>query len=153
MKYTKHGLSRMVERVVYNQKKKFNKKQITKKQKIAMNKFEEDNRNKIAIFNDGMKVYIYSNLNENNECTKYVLINKKIITVVKVNFLQECKKYKLRLFDIDIQPFFAKQDENYTYICGRPNNNDMTLCKKIDQKIKKVVKIQYININEVMYND
>lgn len=93
--YTKHGLNRMLERVILNQSKKFNKKQRKKYKNKANQKFQKDMKNMFAYYNNsnGKKI-IYTDLKKDKSCTKYILSEtKKIITVIKVNF-QEEKKVK-----------------------------------------------------------
>lgn len=98
--YTKHGLNRMLERVVLTQNKKFNKKQRKRYHQKAKKKLDEDMNNMIAYYNcsKGRKI-IYADLKEDNSCTKYVLSEtKKIITVMKVNFLEEKESKPLILY-------------------------------------------------------
>ena len=91
--YTKHGLNRMLERVVLKQTKRFNKKQRKRYKKRANQKFQKDMKNMFAYYNcsNGKKI-IYTDLQQDKSCTKYILSEtKKIITVIKVNFQEEKK--------------------------------------------------------------
>lgn len=98
--YTKHGLNRMLERIVLTQNKKFNKKQRKRYKNKAKKKLNEDMKKMIAYYNcsDGRKI-IYSDLKKDNSCTKYVLSEtKKIITVMKVDFIKEKENKPLKLY-------------------------------------------------------
>ena len=95
--YTKHGLNRMMERVLLNQNRKFNKRQRERIKSKAQSKYSKDFNKKIAVSMDshGIKYY-YVDLRDDNTCLKYVVTpENKVITVYETNLLDEQKKYHL----------------------------------------------------------
>ena len=99
--FTKHGLNRMLERVVLKQNKRMNKRQRKKLESKARMKFNKDMEKKVAtIKSKNGKIYVYANLKEDNSCTKYVLSSKyKLITVMEVNLDEEKKKVPLKVLE------------------------------------------------------
>lgn len=81
---SKHALNRTIERLLLSQNIKLNKKQISKNKKKAINKITYDIENYFAKSYGELYKYIYSCLNDNGTCTKYVISKKdnKIVTVI-----------------------------------------------------------------------
>ena len=96
--YSKHGINRVVERVVLNNQKsnkRYKKNQKKKLLKKAVKKYKKDIENHFAYLNasNGIRYY-YANLDEDNNCNKYIRsYYGKLITVVKVNFDDELRRY------------------------------------------------------------
>ena len=125
---SKHALNRIIERLVLSQNIKLNKKQVSKNVGRAKNIIINDINNHFAkVYSaDGKYKYVYSSLNKESKCRKYVisLDNNVVVTVINnLNLNEEIKKYKLTF---DMKPQNIIKTEKYSisdYVYLHINNN------------------------------
>ena len=101
-KISKHAINRAIERDVLSQNIKLNKKQIKRNTKKAYKKIDKGIRKyfAVAISNDELYEYKYSELSNNGLCKKYVtsLDTENLVTVINnVDFGKEIKKHSIQL--------------------------------------------------------
>ena len=94
-----HALNRIIERLILSQNIKLNKKQKLKNKNKAVKKLRKDLDNNFGCsYFKGYKA-IYTDLKENNTCTKYIISTEKtIVTVVNnINIYNEINQYNICL--------------------------------------------------------
>lgn len=92
-----HAFSRLIERLLLSQNIKLNKRQKEHNKNKAINKIRKDlNNNFGCSYYKGYKA-IYTNLKNNNTCTKYIISDKNtIVTIINnINIYDEMNKYSI----------------------------------------------------------
>lgn len=94
-----HAFNRIIERLILSQNIKLNKKQKAKNKNKVINKIKKDLDNYFGCsYFKGYKA-IYTDLKDNNTCTKYIVSTERtIITVVNnINIYNEISQYNINL--------------------------------------------------------
>jgi len=137
---SKHALNRTIERLILSRKIRLNKKQVSNNTKKAMKIIIDDINSGFAKSNsnDGKYKYIYSDLNKNNKCKKYVisLYDNNIITVINdINLSEEIKKYDINLKNKKNKITKKENKLIKNYIYTQINNNNFLFITDVDNKI------------------
>ena len=94
-----HALNRIIERLILSQNIKLNKKQKLKNKNKAVKKLRKDLDNNFGCsYFKGYKA-IYTDLKENNTCTKYIITTEKTIETIvnNINIYNEINQYNICL--------------------------------------------------------
>lgn len=148
MKYSKHYVNRVNERILNKSTtKKLKKNQV--KNIISLSK----QKKYFAICVENDKVFKYSNLKDDNTCIKEILSNSDVlITSYKVNLKEELEQRNLIFKEEKLNfKYFSKKD-NITYFYTKESENNMSLVYKYKDYILDRYYYKDINFERKKYN-
>ena len=142
--YTYHSLQRATERLNEQSSRKMNKKQKKRAFAQSTKKIQKSAQNFFAYSKQGSTNYLYSSLEENNECVKIVRKGRIIITLLKVNIVDELSKFDNIKFKYKLpnKCYAISESENFWFLYEEPNNN-ISLKYKISKDTRETNELYY----------